>query len=393
MTRLRVPGLVLLLIVVTLAAAFAPGHTPAAAAPSVHLTDSQAQLVDAQIYADHMGVSVDEALQRFEAQSLAGELETVLAATAPDAFAGLWVQHRPDFRVVVRVTQNGAEALTPVLQRSALAGLIDVRPAVATLVELTRAQADAMRAVRELGLPVESEINVYENQVQLYVVERQKLDAAVQRGALTLSPLVTVVTVERMSYPAANIYGGLSLSTCTSGFGVKRTSDGLKGISTAAHCNNSQSYSGTALTFKAEKFQDSYDVQWHTASGYTVKNWIKWWSDGSTRSITSTKSRDSQAIGNYVCKYGKTTFYTCGYISSKTYAPSYVPSADATFIRVDNTAGYSPLAAPGDSGGPWFLNSGAWGVMSGIPGSDANDALYMAVNYHSGISVSVMTAP
>ncbi len=396
MTRLRLISLTLALMFVLMAVAFSPGHTPAAAAQASiprHLSAAEARMTDAQIYADHMGVSVAEAVRRFDLQEAAGNLDAALTRQEAATFAGLWVQHTPDFRVVVLTTQNNTDALATYIQRSGLAGLVDIRPAAATLSALRQAQTEAMTAVRGLDLAVESEINVFENRVQLYVADRAGLDAALQRGAISLSPLVAVITVERMSSPAANIYGGLSLSTCTSGFGVKRTSDGVKGISTAAHCGNSQSYSGTALTFKAEKFQDTFDVQWHTAPGYTVKNWIKWWNDGSTREITSTKSRDNQAIGNYVCKYGMTTFYTCGYISSKTYAPSYVPSADATFIRVDNTGGYSPLAGPGDSGGPWFLNNGAWGVMSGIPGSDANDAIYMAVNYHSGISVSVMTAP
>ena len=104
--------------------------------------------------------------------------------------------------------------------------------------------------------------------------------------------------------------------------------------------------------------------------------------------------RNDQAIGGYVCKYGKTTHYTCGYISDKDYQPSYVPNASATFIRVDNTAGYDDLSSGGDSGGPWFLVYDAYGVHSGSPGADKNDAIYMAVNYISpGIGVSVMTSP
>lgn len=106
--------------------------------------------------------------------------------------------------------------------------------------------------------------------------------------------------------------------------------------------------------------------------------------------ITATKSRSQQWVGALVYKYGKTTGFGGGYISSLYYWPS---GHMATFIRVNNTAGYSPLALGGDSGGPWFMASTAWGSCFGFPGDDPNDAIYMAINYVSGIGVSVMTSP
>jgi hypothetical protein len=74
-------------------------------------------------------------------------------------------------------------------------------------------------------------------------------------------------------------------------------------------------------------------------------------------------------------------------------SPAYVTSPASTFIRVNNDQGYSDLASPGDSGGPWFLVGTAYGINSGEPGSDLNDAIYMAINYVSSLGVSVLTAP
>lgn len=42
---------------------------------------------------------------------------------------------------------------------------------------------------------------------------------------------------------------------------------------------------------------------------------------------------------------------------------------------------------------PWFVTNTAWGSHCGSPGDDPNDAYYMAINYVSGIGVSVMTSP
>lgn len=331
-------------------------------------------------------------MRRFAVQESAGVLEETLSRKATATFAGLWLEHTPEFRVVVQFTDPTQQDITVYTRDEALASLVEIRTAQVALVDLEKAQAAAMAAVARIGIPVESGINVPANRVELYVIERDRLVEAIQQGIVSLAPEVDIISVSAMSTPNADIYGGLSLSTCTSGFSVKNSS-GTKGITTAAHCSNTQSYSGTSLTFKSEKYTGSYDIQWHTASGYTVVNKIRWWSDGSTRTITATKSRSSQVIGGYVCKYGMTTNYTCGYISDKNYQPSYVPSASATFIRVDNTAGYGDLSSGGDSGGPWFLNNTAYGTHSGSPGSDPNDAIYMAINYVSGISVSVMTAP
>ena len=388
--RLASIGVLLALIL-----AFAPfGTGPQTVDAQSAAPPSDSLRPDAQLYAEHMGVSIDEALRRFRIQELAGELDAKLSASEAPTFAGLWLEHAPQFQVVVQFTRDSEQTIKPYLVDHELAGVIALRSAKVTLVDLQRAQAEAHTLTRSWGIQAESGINVQENRTELYVSHREQLERTLhEKAAIIRWPQnVEILGVPAMGKADADIYGGLSLSTCTSGFAV-RNSSGTRGISTAAHCSNAQSYSGTSLTYRGQRFSGSYDVQWHTAPGYTVRNRIRWWSDGTTRDITGTVGRSSQAVGGYVCKYGKRTFYTCGYISDKNYAPSYVPSVSATFIRVNNTAGYSDLSGSGDSGGPWFLTSNAYGTHSGSPGADPNDALYMAINYISGLGVSVLTSP
>ena len=181
------------------------------------------------------------------------------------------------------------------------------------------------------------------------------------------------------------------MTTATSGFAVK-TSGGTKGITTADHASNSQWYLVIfPLPLQQERLETYYDVQWHTTPLLTVKNKIRWWRDSTTRNITGTVSRSNQVIGGYVAKYGKTTNYTAGYICSKTISLAYIPNCKPTFIKVDNTAGYDPLCDYGDSGGPWFLVNNAYGMTCAK--DYYGDAYYMAVNYVSGVGVSVMTSP
>lgn len=361
--------------------------------PQSPLTENEdALLRDAKIYASNMGVSLDEAVNRFKLQEIAGNLEAEIYEKETETFAGLWLEHTPEFRLIVQFTRDGDETLKSYIPEE-LTGITEVRTAKVSLVNLEEIQKEVTANVREIGIEVESQVNVFENRVELFVIDWTRLDEAIQRGEVQLPANVEVIIVEKMGKLDADIYGGLALSQCTSGFSVRQTSDpGYKGITTAAHCANSLSYNGTSLTFMSQIFTGSYDIQWHRAPGFTVTNKIK---DGSntTRNITSTLHRNNQTIGGYVCKYGKATGYTCGYISSKTLCPSSVPNCGATFIRVDNTAGYSDLSSSGDSGGPWFLVNTAYGTHVGSPADDPNDAVYMAVNYIGGLGVSVMTSP
>lgn len=384
---------VLLAVLVALAVALSPVQ----AASEILQDYPDSSLGDAQGYAAAVGVSLDEAIHRLQLQDVVGALDAELSEKEAKTFAGLWIEHTPTFRVIVRFTRQPGQTIKHYLAAyPALADLVETRTASVSLVELQKAQEEALISFRNAGIPFESGINVFDNHVELYVAEANRLqfDAALQGQALRLADSVQVIAIKALGTADAEIYGGLSLSTCTSGFSVKQTSDpGYKGITTAGHCGNTQSYSGTSLTYMNQILTGSYDIQWHRAPGFTVTNKIRVSTSGTTRSITSTKHRNDQAIGGYVCKYGMTTGYTCGYISAKNICPSWVPSCAATYIRVNNTAGYGDLSSGGDSGGPWFLNNTAYGSHGGAPGDDPNDAIYMAVNYIGGLSVSVMTAP
>ncbi len=189
-----------------------------------------------------------------------------------------------------------------------------------------------------------------------------------------------VVEVDHLPQEEIAMYGGLTISGCTSGFTV-RTSAGTRGISTAGHCSNSQSLSGYALTLRGERYTGSYDIQWHNASGHTFPNTIK--VSSSTRSITGTRTRANQTVGSQVCKQGRTTGYTCGTIATT----SYCASGACTWVRVNG--GSVNLSEGGDSGGPWFSGNTAYGSHTYGMG---NDSAYMPIDYFSGISVTIATS-
>ncbi len=150
---------------------------------------------DAETMAGESGISVDEAINRLELQDLIGTLGAELERQEAETFAGLWIQHEPEYRIVVAFTRNGEETIQPYIENTPLAGLVKVRTAEVTCGELEAIQQEAHRLLDELGLAVASGIDIEENQVELYVTDRSLFDATLQEANLQLSEQVQVITV------------------------------------------------------------------------------------------------------------------------------------------------------------------------------------------------------
>ncbi len=346
-------------------------RTTAATAPI-----SDAVREDAAAYAAEYGVGVDEAMRRLRLQSAAGELNARLQAAHPETFAGLTIEHQPEFRVVARFTRNGAEALGSAIADPALARVTVAERAAVPLAQLRRRVEAAYGRVHGRGIEAAAAVNVRGNRPEVHVLAGS---AAAARAALGSE--AAVVVVDRLPEREVLMYGGLPGSACTLGFSVQNGS-GTHGVTTAGHCGNSQSYSGYSLSFQAEAEYGSYDIQWHTRSGDTFDPIIKVGSG--TRVITGTRTVSNQASGQWVCKQGITTGYTCGTISNTTYCWS----GACTWVYV--SGGSTNLSEPGDSGGPWFSGYTAYGTH--VFGS-GNNSGYMPIDYLSVLGLTVRTGP
>ena len=207
------------------------------------------------------------------------------------------------------------------------------------------------------------------------------------------------VDVERgpVARPTAAIWAGEQINggaLCTLGFGVIKA--GIKYTTTAAHspCNIADTYQyGGTLPTQFSQFGGSSDLSIRNTGANLATNRVY---DGSTaRSITATRSRSAMSVGNFVCHYGRTTGYGCGYVDSTTIAPGYIPGATATYIKVSGCPFSNSLGDLGDSGGPWFSSSTAWGWQSGASGPNScgiNDGIFMAANYVSNQGASILTS-
>ncbi|WP_421570017.1 hypothetical protein [Stenotrophomonas sp. PD6] len=79
----------------------------------IFVDEALAQNKDAatQHYAEYQRISTSEASKRMQMERDAGKLNGRLQREQPDTFAGLYIRHDPEFRVVVRFTENAVKQL------------------------------------------------------------------------------------------------------------------------------------------------------------------------------------------------------------------------------------------------------------------------------------------
>ena len=78
-----------------------PTPTPSSQPATPTLEVSDALRRDASAMAEELGISVDEALRRLQYQDGIGDLQAALMANEHDTFAGLWIEHQPEYRIVI----------------------------------------------------------------------------------------------------------------------------------------------------------------------------------------------------------------------------------------------------------------------------------------------------
>ncbi|TKV59237.1 hypothetical protein FDO65_11465 [Nakamurella flava] len=161
---------------------------------------------------------------------------------------------------------------------------------------------------------------------------------------------------------------------CTTSWAT-RDSDGEVTMMSAGHCDNSGTYQGVTLQYKGEFYFTNYDWQLWRGSGMDIRARFY---DGSQYQPVLGYSPGVPAYNDLVCKYGRTLGARCGRVISTIEAPSYVPNATNTFIKVHSDA-YA-VTAGGDSGGPVYVGRIAFGLISGVVNSNG-DMIYNRAGY------------
>lgn len=340
-----------------------------------------AKATDAEAIAAVHGLSSGELSRAENVLENARALQESLSERYPGAFGGLYFDYNPTQRTVNWVAGSAVVPPPEVLSHPN----VRLRSVSFGESDLMAAQGKVSNLLREEGVAFDSWIDVRKGVVAVDVTEdnyqRVLLLVEKRKASDNSWGAVHVSKTEALSVEGANIFAGLTTSSCTSGFVVRNTSTNVRRGTVAGHCGNSQVFNGVSSTFAGEWYSGSRDVQFHSfASNHSLIARIDLGS-GATRNVTASTSISGTVIGTTVCKMGKVTGYTCGAVASKSHLPSYVPSGSATFVKVNRFSGVtSPIVQVGDSGGPWFNNSTAYGWTSGV-GNGGAYGIYMSLSY------------
>lgn len=362
-------------------------------------TPVEALAADARFYAGLMGVDLPEALRRLEAQEASVPLVDQLAETYRARLAGVVIEHRPDYRIVLVVTGDAAPDAqiatapfgVPVLLRT---GALATREAV--LAAIAQHQAEIRAA-----LPVLPGMGLDPRTGSLMVVvpvEAMDGDGDAVATAARLQAIAGVpVTVRSFGDLSANLAmegGGRLVGTngegrrrfvCTAGFVVTNGTE--TALTTAAHCADSARYSArdgsdVPLSLLGAWGAGTQDVQIHAAPGAPPLLPLFHADDPErVRSVASWRNRASTRAGDVVCHRGERTGYSCALVQF----PDYAPPGDLCFGPCPATwvAVAGPKCRSGDSGGPVFLGQIAFGLVKGDSSERGTCRLYyyMSVDY------------
>ena len=346
-----------------------------------------------EAYSKQFGVPVAEAQRRIALQRDIGKLGARLESEEAATFGGLYIEHRPAFRAVVKFTANGAATLARYTQDPLYSAAIAAVP----LKEMTDAQRTVYDLLKKAGIESSSRVDVIKGTVEFYVPDPAAVQLLQSTGALQLPAFVTLHKALSMDATMeATVEGGRPLSggRCTSGYTIYSTATpSSRYLTTAGHCATPITYNGVTLPRVGVRYQagTSYDYAWHSTAGFsTLTNVIYDGIDTSQR-ITYVWPYASMAVGDWVCKWGSATGYTCGQIVSKTYNAF----GNAGFVQVHNPDNLN-LSDGGDSGAPWYYDvyEEAWGSHSDSADAvNPNDAIYMPMSYISASGHAVLTTP
>ena len=379
----------------------APGAAPVQ-------TAGAALAEDAGEYARQNGVDLPEAVRRLRAQEQSVTFTDRLAEIHKDRLAGISIEHSPEYRIVVLLTGDAPEPdqslaaggmTVPVTfrtgasatQQQVVAAMTQYRdgiraaapraqgmgfdPRTGELVVLLRSRDGGADAAAALDAELEALTGV---PVRIRVLNGEDADLGIGGGS----------RVEGISAEDGRRYA------CTTGFVV---TDGARtGIVTAAHCPDTLTYidpqgGEVPLSFVGGWGARYQDVQVHVAPQPLEPHFYADARKSVVRNLASWRRRISTRPGDAVCHRGETTGYSCAQVELTDYAPPGElcgGPCDPVWVTV---AG--PSCRGGDSGGPVFNGTIAFGIAKGGNYSRSgrcNFYYYMSTDYlPEGWSLSI----
>ena len=343
-------------------------------------TADEALAEDAREYARRHGVGKEEAFRRLRAQEESVATTDRLVEIYRDRLAGISIEHHPAYRIVLLLT--GSE---PVPDQTIYAGGMNVpvvfrTGAAATRDRLVAAIADNQAAIRS-ALPSAQGMGVDPRTGEVVLLVRAAGAEAYELAAIDadLEAWTGVpVRVRALDRPDADfaLSGGSRVEgvdpldgrryVCTTGFVVANA--GSTGVVTAAHCPDALTYldpdeGEIPLSFVGQWGVAYQDVQVHLSDRAQRPLFYADGNKRAVRTLTGARRRTSTRAGDSVCHRGESSGYSCSEVELVDFAPPgdlCAGPCDPVWVTVTG-----PSCRAGDSGGPIFSGTTAFGIAKG----------------------------
>ena len=185
-------------------------------------------------------------------------------------------------------------------------------------------------------------------------------------------------------------FGGMQIKDdnvdeCTSGWTVRRNSDGARGISAAAHCSGVNEVEHTGHGDHAMSYQAGHegawgDVEWHSTGQAEADDFYA--NATTVRDVTAVEAAANIAENEVICIYGRATnVQRC---SAEVLEVSINCGALGRIVQMN-----ADVSTGGDSGGPWFYTTRAYGGHFGT--CDGLSSFTKAAYFDEALGVSVPT--
>ena len=367
-------------------------------------TAAEAHERDATEYARQFGVSQSDASARLTLQEASVATTDAIAERYRDRLAGIAIDHRPAYRIVVYLT--GAKPVAP--QTVSTGGTV-TQIVFRTGAKVTRdrviwamtyhqgAIRTALRSPPGMGLdPRTGELVVIIGNLDAADgVDAIKARLETIAGVPVQIRVLNHVDVNLAPTAAARAEGGARVEgvspddgkryLCTTGFNV---TDGTRSaVTTAAHCVDQLRYRDpqggiVPLDFVGQWGWGYHDVQINAAPTVLPPTFYADTAKTLLRPVTGQRSRASTRAGDFVCHRGERTGYSCAVVQLTDFAPAGDLCGGPCLPTWVTVAG--PTCKGGDSGSPVFTGTTALGILKGASyRGDGSCAFYfyMSVDY------------
>lgn len=340
---------------------------------------SEEELQDLSLMAEQNGLSLQDAIDRYAWNDAFAQTVSQIRAAAPEAFSGAeimgannaWVAFTGDapaeaLAAVAAFTEEHRNVLVDVRNGTGISEAdleIAIEAAHYAVLE-GRGVANATTSLDDGARRITSLVVLESDgpEETLNELRAAAVSAVVEAGVGHILDTLKV-TVVRSAVPvlggedANNEHFGGELVNpgCTSGFVVANEA-GTRGVTTAGHCDNALSDDGAALNFRGQHIGNHGDVQWHSGPQPRPPSFYAGNANATEVNRRDVTAVNAPVVGQSLCKNGRTNHAQCQEVRRL----AVCNGAACNLVQMG-----ARLSAGGDSGGPVYWGTTAYGLHQG----------------------------